>query len=67
MGGIFNNNAGGEKSLQYGKTENYVRRMRVVFADGKTYTLKPLTEEELKQKWRRMILKEKFTAKSMNS
>ena len=50
MGGIFNNNAGGEKSLQYGKTENYVRRMKVVFADGKTYTLKPLTEEELKQK-----------------
>jgi len=50
MGGIFNNNSGGEKSLQYGKTENYVRRMKVVFADGKTYELKPLTEEELKQK-----------------
>src|SRR3989344_4469679 len=26
MGGIFNNNAGGEKSLKYGKTEKYVKR-----------------------------------------
>ncbi len=50
MGGIFNNNAGGEKSLQYGKTENYVKRMKVVLRDGQTYELKPLTEEELKQK-----------------
>ena len=50
MGGIFNNNAGGEKSLKYGKTEDYVRRMKVVFADGKIYELKSLTEEELKQK-----------------
>ena len=45
MGGIFNNNAGGEKSLKYGKTEDYVRRMKVVFADGKIYELKSLTEE----------------------
>lgn len=50
MGGIFNNNAGGEKSLQYGKTEKYVRRVRVVLRDGKTYELTPLTEEELKKK-----------------
>lgn len=50
MGGIFNNNSGGEKSLQYGKTEKYVRRLKVVLADGKTYELKKLTEEELNQK-----------------
>jgi len=50
MGGIFNNNSGGEKSLQYGKTEKYVRRVRVVLRDGKTYELTPLTEEELKKK-----------------
>ena len=50
MGGIFNNNAGGEKSLQYGKTEKYVKRMKVVLSDGNTYELKPLTEDELKQK-----------------
>lgn len=50
MGGIFNNNAGGEKSLQYGKTEKYVKRVKAVLSDGKTYELKPLDENELKKK-----------------
>lgn len=50
MGGILNNNSGGEKSLQYGKTEKYVRRLKVVFSDGNTYTLKPLNENELNKK-----------------
>ena len=50
MGGIVNNNSGGEKSLQYGKTEKYVRRIKVVLSDGNVYELKPLTEEELKKK-----------------
>ncbi len=50
MGGIFNNNSGGEKSLLYGKTEKYVRRMKVVLSDGKTYELVPLDENGLKQK-----------------
>jgi len=34
MGGIVNNNSGGEKSLQYGKTERYVKRVKVVLQDG---------------------------------
>src|SRR3989344_2408834 len=50
MGGIFNNNAGGEKSLQYGKTEDYVKRMKVVLSDGNTYELKSLNETEFKKK-----------------
>lgn len=50
MGGILNNNSGGEKSLQYGKTEKYIRRMKVVLSDGNTYELKKLSEEELKKK-----------------
>jgi FAD/FMN-containing dehydrogenase len=50
MGGIVNNNSGGEKSLHYGKTENYVRRIKVVLSDGNTYDLKPLSEKELKEK-----------------
>ena len=50
MGGIINNNSGGEKSLQYGKTEKYVRRIKVVLSDGNVYELKPLSEEELKKK-----------------
>lgn len=50
MGGIFNNNSGGEKSLQYGKTEKYVRRMKIVLSDGKTYEFKKLNKEELNKK-----------------
>ena len=50
MGGIVNNNAGGEKSLQYGKTERYIKRVKVVLSDGNTYEFKPLTEPELKEK-----------------
>ncbi|MCL5435068.1 MAG: FAD-binding oxidoreductase [Patescibacteria group bacterium] len=50
MGGIVNNNSGGEKSLQYGKTEKYVKRVRVVLSDGNQYEIKPLTEQELKEK-----------------
>lgn len=50
MGGIVNNNAGGEKSLQYGKTEKYVKRIKAVLRDGNAYEIKPLTEKELKEK-----------------
>lgn len=50
MGGIVNNNSGGEKSLQYGKTEKYVRRVKVVLRDGNIYEFKPLTEKELHAK-----------------
>mgnify|MGYP001604443852 CR=1 FL=1 len=50
MGGIVNNNSGGEKSLQYGKTEKYVKKIKVVLADGNTYELKPIPETELDKK-----------------
>ncbi len=50
MGGIINNNAGGEKSLSYGKTERYVREMKMVLSDGNEYTFKPLTMAELEAK-----------------
>lgn len=50
MGGIVNNNSGGEKSLQFGKTDRYVTSMNVVLADGNEYQIKPLTREELNAK-----------------
>ena len=50
VGGMVNNNSGGEKSLEYGKTEEFVTELQVVFADGKEYTVKPLTRRELVQK-----------------
>ncbi len=50
MGGIVSNNSGGEKSLEYGKLEDFVTQVKVVFADGKEYTVKPLTKKELEAK-----------------
>lgn len=47
VGGMVSNNSGGEKSLKYGKTEKFVNSLQVVFADGKEYTVKPLTKKEL--------------------
>lgn len=50
IGGIVNNNSGGEKSLEYGKTEKYVKRVKVVLSDGNTYEFKPLEKHELEKK-----------------
>jgi len=50
IGGMVNNNSGGEKSLEYGKTENFVTELKVVFADGVERTVKPLNQRELTAK-----------------
>jgi FAD/FMN-containing dehydrogenase len=50
VGGMVANNSGGEKSLEYGKTENFVTRLEVVLSDGKTYSLKSLNQAELDKK-----------------
>jgi len=50
VGGMVNNNAGGEKSLEYGKTEDFVTELQFVFADGIERTVKPLTKNELEKK-----------------
>lgn len=50
IGGIVGNNSGGEQSLRYGNAENSVLEMKVVFADGKEYVVKPLNKRELNVK-----------------
>ena len=50
VGGMVNNNSGGEKSLEYGKTEDFVTALKVVFADGVERIVKPLTKLELDKK-----------------
>jgi len=47
IGGMVNNNSGGEKSLEFGKTEDYVTELKFVFADGVERTVKPLNRREL--------------------
>jgi FAD/FMN-containing dehydrogenase len=50
LGGMVSNNSGGEKSLQYGKTDNYVTELKVILGDGNEYTVVPLTKAELVRK-----------------
>ncbi len=50
LGGMIGNNSAGEKTLNYGKTEDYIKELQVVFADGREYIVKPLTKKELYSK-----------------
>ncbi len=50
VGGMVANNSGGEKSLEFGKTENFVTELKATLSDGKNYTLKPLQTAELQAK-----------------
>jgi FAD/FMN-containing dehydrogenase len=50
LGGMVNNNSGGEKTLAYGKTEDYVRELKVVMSDGEEHTVGPLEGGALRAK-----------------
>lgn len=50
MGGAVANNAGGEKTLKYGSTRNYVRGLRVVLANGEVIETRRLSKRELNKK-----------------
>lgn len=50
VGGMVANNSGGEKSLRYGKTADYVTELQVVLGDGNEYTLRPLKKDDLVRK-----------------
>ncbi|MBU6231184.1 MAG: FAD-binding oxidoreductase [Patescibacteria group bacterium] len=50
VGGMVANNSGGEKTLTYGKTERYIRRLKMVCADGEEHEFKPLGEQEARRK-----------------
>lgn len=50
VGGIVATNAGGEKSLEYGKVERYVISLKAVLADGREYVIKPLEGDDVTAK-----------------
>jgi len=50
VGGMVANNSGGEKSIKYGKTDRYVKRLKVIFSDSNEYEVRPLSKEELDAK-----------------
>jgi FAD/FMN-containing dehydrogenase len=50
LGGMVANNSGGEKTLKYGKTEDYVLGLKVVLSDGEEYYFERIDENELQKK-----------------
>ena len=52
MGGIVSNNAGGELTLRYGKTNDYVRGLDIVLSDGSHIVARPLSMPQLAEKER---------------
>ncbi len=60
IGGIVNNNSGGEKTLTYGKTEKYIREVRLVLSDGSLETFKKLNLGELTEKIKENTLSAKI-------
>ncbi len=49
LGGMVGNNSAGEKTLRYGKTEDYIQELSVILSDGNEYTIRPLDNEGLKE------------------
>lgn len=54
LGGMIGNNCAGEKTLRFGKMENYILKLKVIFSDGKEYEVRPLTRSELDKKMGQM-------------
>ncbi len=50
VGGMYGNNSAGERTLKYGKTEDYILEAKVVFADGNEYVVRPLSQAGLEKK-----------------
>jgi FAD/FMN-containing dehydrogenase len=47
IGGMVANNSGGEKTIKYGKVEQYVTSLKVILPDEKEYVIKKLSKQEL--------------------
>lgn len=47
IGGMVANNSGGEKSLEYGKTKDFINELSLVFADGIERVVKPINKQQL--------------------
>ncbi len=50
IGGMIGNNAAGEKTLLYGKMENFVESLKMVLSDGNEYEFRALSKEGLDKK-----------------
>lgn len=50
LGGMVGNNSAGEKTLKWGKMEDYILESEVILSDGNKYKVVPLSREELEDK-----------------
>lgn len=50
LGGMIGNNSAGEKTLQYGKMENYIDELTVVLRDGETHVFRAVPRAEALRK-----------------
>lgn len=50
IGGAVGNNAGGEKTIKYGSTKEFVKSLRVVLANGEVIESRRLSKRELNKK-----------------
>lgn len=50
IGGIVANNSGGELTLEYGKTAQYVEELEVILSDGSRALIRALSRDELQEK-----------------
>src|SRR3989344_6376671 len=50
LGGMIGNNCAGEKTLRYGKMENYVEELTVVLRDGEIHTFRAIPRAEALRK-----------------
>lgn len=60
MGGLVNNNSGGERTLEFGKTMDYLESVDVVLSDGSQATLGELSPEALEEKKKLQTLEGKI-------
>ncbi len=50
LGGMIANNSGGEQSLQYGKTKDYVEYLKVILSNSNEYIFQKINKSELDKK-----------------
>ncbi len=50
LGGMINNNSGGELSLKYGKMQDYIKSVEMVLADGSVETFSEIPLQEAHQR-----------------
>lgn len=63
VGGMVGNNSGGEKTFSYGQVKDFVEELEMILSDGKAYTIKPLTEGQLKAKMMQRDFEGEFYSK----